>query len=431
MKLNLPVEKYSLRNGLTVLLLPDQHTSLVSLHTWYRVGSRNETAGVTGAAHMLEHMMFKGAKRYSGKDFDIILNHLGAVNNAFTTNDYTGFYESFPAEHLEKILDLESDRMENLNISSQDLMSEREVVKEERRWRVDNNPGGALGEALNLNMFRKSQYSWPVIGHMKDIDAYTSEKLRFFHDNYYGPNNAVLVVVGNFDIKKIKVWIEKYYSAIPARTVPAEVFIEEPEQKQPRQFVIQKNINASRLVVAYPAVPSSHKDAPALDLLGAVLGSGTSSRLHQLLVYRKQKASSVASENGSMAKAGIFEINLALMPNVQESEVLNLVRAEVGKLRTTKVSERELQRAKTSIMKESVKRLMTADEKARVLAEYEIVYGDYKKIYSELDDYMAVTADDLLRVAKTYLITKHETVGIATVASKSEVSNHQGVKTNE
>ncbi|RZA14463.1 MAG: insulinase family protein, partial [Proteobacteria bacterium] len=169
LRLNFPVTKYKLANGLTVLLHEDRSVPLISYHTWYRVGSRDEAPGITGSAHMLEHMMFKGSKKYPGKAFDRLLHENGITNNAFTTYDYTGFYQSLPSSKLEMMMDIEVDRMSNLNLSPEDLASEREVVKEERRWRVDNNPMGLLMESVMGTVFKTSNYRWPIIGHMKDI----------------------------------------------------------------------------------------------------------------------------------------------------------------------------------------------------------------------------------------------------------------------
>ncbi|HWU44844.1 MAG TPA: pitrilysin family protein, partial [Bdellovibrio sp.] len=168
MKISLPVTKFTLENGLTVLLLEDHTVPMVSYHTWYRVGSRDESPGVTGAAHMLEHMMFKGAKKYDGKAFDRIFHENGIVNNAFTTNDYTGFYENLPSSKLELVMDMEVDRMTSLLLNPDDLKSEKEVVKQERGWRVDNNPMGLVRELMMSTVFKANPYHWPVIGYMED-----------------------------------------------------------------------------------------------------------------------------------------------------------------------------------------------------------------------------------------------------------------------
>ena len=219
-----PVEKYQLNNGLTVLLHEDHSVPTISYHTWFRVGSKNEEPGYTGIAHLFEHLMFKGAKRYTGKEFDRILQANGAVNNAFTSYDYTGYYENLPSDKLELAVDLESDRLVNLQVNAENLVSEREVVKEERRVRVDNSVGGFLSEMLYATVFKVHPYRWPVIGWMQDLDQIDLKKCREFYGSYYAPNNAVVIVAGDFDTKSAKALIDKYYSHLPASKTLVKTF---------------------------------------------------------------------------------------------------------------------------------------------------------------------------------------------------------------
>ncbi|AHZ86319.1 pitrilysin family protein [Bdellovibrio bacteriovorus] len=402
LKISLPVTKFTLENGLTVLLLEDHAVPMVSYHTWYRVGSRDESPGVTGAAHMLEHMMFKGAKKYDGKSFDRIFHENGITNNAFTTNDYTGFYENLPSSKLELVMDMEVDRMSSLLISPEDLKSEKEVVKEERRWRVDNNPMGLLRELMMGTIFKVHPYKWPVIGHMKDIEAYDSEKLRYFYNTFYVPNNAVLVVVGDFNTSKVKSLIEKYYGKLPSRPLPERKYPSEPAQKVQQNATLRKDVQNTSFVVAYKSPKQGQPDMYALDLAANILGYGTSSRLHKRLVYQKQTATSAYSYNYAMQDEGMFAVGVNLKPGQAPQEALDVVYNEIWKLRNQKVTEAELEKAKTQVMKDLVDSLKTMDGKARALAVNEIVTGSYQSLFTDLEKYQAVTADDIKRVADKY-----------------------------
>lgn len=403
LQLSLPVTRFTLENGLTVLLLEDHTVPMVSYHTWYRVGSHDESPGVTGAAHMLEHMMFKGAKKYDGKAFDRILHENGITNNAFTTYDYTGFYENLPSSKLELMMDLEVDRMSSLALKPEDLQSEREVVKEERRWRVDNNPMGLVRELLMSTVYKISTYRWPVIGYMKDIENYDVEKLRFFYNTFYVPNNAVLVLVGDFKTSDVKSLIQKYYGRLSAKPLPERNSPVEPAQKVQQNAVLRKDVQNSSFIVAYQGVPQGHPDMYALDMLSNYLGNGTSSRLYRRLVYQKQSATSAYAFNSTMKDAGIFGVGAAVKPGLGTQESLDIVYNEIYKVRTQKITVPELDKLKTQVLKENVDSLRSMDGKARALAVNEILTGTYESLFTDIPKYQAVTADDIKRVAEKYL----------------------------
>jgi zinc protease len=414
LKISFPVVKYKLENGLTVLLQEDHTVPMVSYHTWYRVGSRDEKPGVTGAAHMLEHMMFKGAKKYSGKDFDRVLHENGITNNAFTTWDYTGFYENLPSSKLELMMDMEVDRMRFLTLSPDDLKSELEVVKEERRWRIDNNPIGLLRETLFGLAYKKHPYRWPVIGTMKDITDYTSEKLKFFYDTYYVPNNAVLVLAGDIDIEKTKKLIQKYYGPlVPNPNLPQRTYPQDELPKQLKYKVVKGDVQSSTVMIAYPGVASGHPDSFPLDLLAGVLGNGDSSRLYKRLVYQAQSATSAGAYDMTNADPGLFIVSASLKPGQSATDAEILLRREVSKLKAPNaISEKELEKSKNQFMKEFVDGIMTIDGKAQALAVNEIVFGSYEKLFTDLEKYRAVTVADLERVARDYLKKERETVAI-------------------
>lgn len=418
LEIQFPVEKYTLKNGLTVLLAEDHSVPMISYHTWYRVGSRDESPGVTGAAHMLEHMMFKGAKKYSGKEFDDVLHANGIVNNAFTTNDYTGFYENLPSAKLELIMDMEVDRMRFLSIDANDLKSELQVVGEERRWRVDNNPGGLLRELVTGTLFTVHPYTWPVIGYMKDIQAYTPEKLRRFYDTYYVPNNAVLVISGDFEPKKTKELIEKYYGQLQARPLPERKLPVEPELTAPQRKVMPWDVQTRSMLVAYKGVAAGVPEAYALDLAGAILGGGRSSRLHKDLVYKKQIASSVGSYNMTNADPGSFMVFATMKPGLKTDGAEKVILSEIEKLKKSLVSADELQKVKNQTMMDYLEGLTTIDGKAQSLAINEILFGDYRHLFSDLEKYNAVTAQDIQKVAQKYLVANKRVTGILEPKSK-------------
>jgi zinc protease len=418
LEIQFPVEKYTLKNGLTVLLAPDSSVPMISYHTWYRVGSRDESPGVTGAAHMLEHMMFKGAKKYSGKQFDSILHENGIVNNAFTSYDYTGFYQNLPSSKLELIMDMEVDRMRFLAIDPNDLKSELQVVGEERRWRVDNNPSGLLRELVSGTLFTVHPYSWPVIGSMKDIQAYTSDKLRKFYDTFYVPNNAVLVISGDFEPKKTKGLVEKYYGQLQARPLPERKFPVEPELTAAQRKVLPWDVQTRSMLVSYKGVASGTPEAYALDLAGAILGGGRSSRLHKDLVYQRQITSSVGAYNMTNADPGAFMVFATMKPGLQTDQAEKVILSEIEKMKRTLVSDDELQKVKNQTMMDYLDGLTTIDGKAQSLAINEILFGDYSRLFSDLEKYNAVTAQDIQKAVQKYLVPSKRVTGILEPKSK-------------
>lgn len=409
LKIELPVTKFKLENGLTVLLHKDSSVPLISYHTWYKVGSRDEGEGTTGAAHMLEHMMFKGAKKYSGKDFDRILHENGITNNAFTTADYTGFYQNLPSHRLELMMDMEVDRMRFLNLQESDLKSELQVVGEERRWRVDNNPSGLLRETFMGTLYSVHPYRWPVIGYMTDIQSYTVPKLRKFYDDFYVPNNAVLVLAGDIDIEKTKALVEKYYGVLKAKPVQPKNFAKE---KAPQRQVkeISSEVQSSSFTVGFLGVEAGHPDSFALDLLASILGGGSSSRLHKKLVYELQTASSAQSYNWTGADPGAFTVFVGMKPEKNWKNANLVVRNELEKIKSEKVTDKELQKVKNEVMKQFVDSLTTIDGKAQSLAINEILFGSFEKMFTDLEKYNAVTVEDIYRVANKYINFKNEVV---------------------
>ena len=411
-QISFKVEKYKLPNGLTVLLYEDHTTPIISFHTWFRVGSKNEKVGTTGIAHLFEHMMFKGAKRYSGDQFENILQMNGASNNAFTTHDYTGYYENLPSSKLDLVMDVESDRMENLQITDDFLKSEREVVKEERRMRVDNSPMGVLQEVLFGSAFKANSYHWPVIGYMPDLDNIDLKVAREFNRTYYAPNNAVVVIAGDFNSLVAKKLIDKYYGKLKSQPIPSFIPIIEPEQKVARVEVVEKSIQNVTVAIGYVVPKTGSPESYALDLLANILGHGTSSRLFKRLVYKDQVATSVSVNNYTLQQAGLFETYVSLKPHLDSHKASKAVIAEMWRPRNLLVTPLELEVAKKQVMKSYVDGLKTIFGKAEALAMNEILFDDYTQLFTDLKKYQAVTAEDIRAAANKYLTPQRSIVAV-------------------
>src|SRR4051812_34700474 len=289
-----PVEERSLPNGLQIRLLQDRSLPVATLYSFFRVGSRNERPGITGISHLFEHMMFNGAKRYGPKEFDEVLESRGGRSNAYTSTDLTVYHEDFASEALEQVIDLESDRMESLRISPKILESEREVVKEERRARVDNDIMGMLDEELGTLVYKAHPYRWPVIGWMGDINNIKKEDCQAYFRTFYAPNNATVYLVGDFEPKAALALIKKYYGDIKPGPEAEPVIDSEPEQKGERRSVLRHPAQAPSLMIGFRGPPGKDDDTLVLDVIQYALTVGEGSRLTRELVYGKKLAASVA-----------------------------------------------------------------------------------------------------------------------------------------
>lgn len=402
-KLQLQVEKYKLSNGLTVLLYEDHSVPLVSYHTWFRVGSKDERPGITGIAHLFEHMMFKGAKRYTGEAFDSLIHASGATDNAFTTQDYTGYFIDGPSDKLELYMDIESDRMVNLQITEEKIKTEREVVKEERRLRTENSVSGSLWETTFSTVYKVHPYRWPVVGWMEDLNRIKVSDCNEFYQSYYAPNNAVIVIAGDISISKTKALIEKFYSPLKASSIKPRVYPQEPEQKVQRSNQIAKSVETPTLGLSFRTSKAGDDDTYVLDLLANILASDKSSRLYRRLVYKEQKVLSVRASSVTPQEPGIFQITAALRSGVKEEDVLSAIYGEIWRVRTSSVTEPELRKAKNQIMMDYVNSLKTIHGKANALAINETLFGDFQVFFRDLDKYETVTAAQVKAVAEKYL----------------------------
>jgi zinc protease len=419
--IQIKVEKFKLANGLTVLLHEDHSTPMISYQQWFKVGSKHEKPGLTGLAHFFEHLMFKGTNKFPGDTFDRMIRANGGAANAFTTRDFTGYYINLPSDKLKLAIDIESDRMRNLNFNPKEIDSEREVVKEERRYRVDNEVRGVLEEKLWRTVYKVHPYHWPVIGSMVDLNRATIDDMKEFYRVYYAPNNAIVVLVGAFNSSKAKKMISEAYEKIPAQPLPDYKPATEPPQLSERRATISRDVQNVTTTIAFRTVPSGHPDMYALDLAASILGAGDSSRLYRRLVYHNQTVSGVSVSNYTPGDSGMFRIGLSVKPGQNSESVYQTVAAELYKLRTSPISDAELIKAKNWVMKDYVESLKTISGKANALAIHEIYGQDYQEMFRDLERYLLVTKEQILAVADKYLKPNLRNI-VAVQPGKSEAA---------
>ncbi len=394
-----PVIEHRLDNGLHVLVLSRRNVPSVSYTTFFRVGSRNEEPGRTGMAHFLEHMMFNGAEKYGPKEFDRTLEAVGGTSNAYTSHDLTVYFEDFPAEALDTVIDLESDRMRALAIDPGLFESEREVVKEERRYRVDNDLFGTMEEVLSSLVFRAHPYRWPVIGWMADLDAATREDAYRFFRTYYAPNNAVLAVVGDVDPDEALAKIEAAYRGIPSGPPAPRIHDAEPPAPGERRARVEFPSHTPALLLGYRTLPAAHEDTPAVELLETALGMGDASILMQKLVYEGQLASDVHVGHDLRIDPSVFTVFAELPPEGDLVRVEEAISAELERIAAEGLGEAALRRAKVIARAALIGAFATHGGIAHALGEHQVLFGDWKEVFEVVDRYEAVRDEDVRRVA--------------------------------
>jgi predicted Zn-dependent peptidase len=395
-----PVEERSLKNGLQIRLLRDNSLPVCTLYGFFRVGSRNERPGITGISHLFEHMMFNGSKKYGPKEFDRRLEAAGGTSNAYTSHDLTAYYEDFASEALPLVLDLEADRMASLIIDDSSLAREREVVKEERRFRTDNDIDGMMDEALGALTFLAHPYRWPVIGWMSDIEAITRQDCERYFRRYYAPNNCTLVLVGDFEADAAMREIERLYGGIaPGEPLPA-VTTGEPPQKGARRAEIRYPSQAPALLAGFRGPSGRDPDSLVLDLIETALSSGEGARLKRALVYEQELCVDSHVYYGWRMDPGLFEISLKLNPGVDPQRAESSLWAELSRLSDEQISERELERAKNLVRNQLLRALATTNGRAHTIGQMEVMLGTWRAMLDLPDRYASITAADVQRVAR-------------------------------
>jgi predicted Zn-dependent peptidase len=397
------VRAHTLSNGLRVRLLREPSTPTLSYYTFFQVGSRNEKLGSTGISHLFEHMMFNGAARYGPKEFDRVLESRGGHSNAYTSNDVTAYYEDFAAEALDTVVDLESDRMRSLRLTSESLEQEREVVKEERRLRTENSVFGLMEEQLEALVFLAHPYRWPVIGWMEDIERISRDECEAFFRTYYAPNNAAIYVVGDLDADATLATIEAHYADIPAGPPPSPVPPGEPPQRGERRAVVRYPAQAPAILVGWRGPAARSADSSALDVLQVCLAVGEASRLRRRLVQDAEVAVSVSISWGWRLDPGVFLAFAELAPGIDVGRAEALLWEEIAKAAGRGVSPAEVARAKALLRSSVLHELATHHGVAHALGQAEALLGDWREAGRALEHYARVTPRDVRRVAAEYL----------------------------
>lgn len=405
--------EYVLANGMKVLLVEVPKAPVATVQVWYRVGSRNEVMGRAGLSHMLEHMMFKGTARYPKGSFSRIIRKNGGIDNAFTSQDFTAYFENVAADRVGLALELEADRMQGLILDNSEFQTEREVVKEERRLRSEDDPQGALVEALFAQAFLSHPYHWPVIGWFADLDAMSLEDLQRHYDTFYSPNNATLVVVGDIKIESLLPTIKRLFEPIPRGPFPKQALPPEPEQRGERRFLLKREAQVPFVMMGFRVPNYSSEDSYALDILESILSHGKSSRLYQSLVYDQKNSLAVGAEYSVLqADPGLFYFYSLVNPNAKVEGVEEAIQREIVRLQNEPPSEQELQRAKNQVEAARVFEQDSNFRHAMLMGQAESVGAGWRRIDQFVERIRAVTARDIQRVAKQYLTPDNRTVGI-------------------
>lgn len=407
------IEETTLPNGLKVILQEEHKAPVVTFQVWYRVGSRNEVTGKTGLSHLTEHMMFKGTKKFGKGEFSRIVAKNGGTENAFTGNDYTAYFENFASDRIGLSLELEPDRMQNLLVDPKEFNLERDVVKEERRMRTDDDPYSFLIENLYAIAFMAHPYHNPVIGWMTDLDNLTRQDLYDHYKRYYVPGNATVVVVGDFDLKTLLPKIEKAFGAIPKAPEPPEVKIVEPPQRGERRTIVRREAQLPFVFIGYPTPNFKSPDVYPLSVLANILSSGKSSRLYRSLVYDQQVALDAGGHyDGLSADPELFYLYGMARPGKTPEEVEIALDAEMERIKSRPVSHTELMKAKNQVEAAFIMGQDSNFFQAMQLGTAETVGAGTKYVERFVENIRAVKAADVQRVAKDYLIADHRNVGV-------------------
>jgi zinc protease len=401
----------TLPNGFTVVLSEDHSTPIVHAELWYHVGSKDERPGRTGFAHLFEHMMFKGSKNVDPEEHASMIASIGGQSNAYTNDDTTVFWETVPSQYLPLMLWMEADRMATLRIDDATFKSEREVVKEERRLRVDNQPFGRLSEILYDTFYTVGPYKHTTIGSMKDLDAASIADVREFHSLYYVPGNATLALVGDFDSAQAKELVTKYFGRIPKASgaIPRD-YKQEPPGTKERRVTTTENWPLPAVVVAYPITFDGHPDSYGLHIASKILSDGESSRIFKSLVYDTGIAVSAFGGGNIIEQPNLFFAVALVQRGHSPADAEKALIAEFDKLRAEPVSEKELQRAKNQFFRDYIVDRESVRGKASQLAHAVVIHNDVKTADDEVEIFTNLKVSDVQRVSKTYFTQENRLV---------------------
>ena len=413
----------TLKNGLRVITVEDHSAPVIALSVTYNVGSRDERKGRTGFAHLFEHMMFKGSENVgSGEHFMLVFNNGGTMNGT-TNEDRTNYFEALPANQLDLALFLEADRMKSLAITKDNLDNQRNAVQEERRLGVDNQPYGKSGEVQQELLYDNFTYKHSTIGSMEDLNAASVEDVAAFFKMYYAPNNATLVLVGDFKTADALAKIRSNFEGIARQPTPPSVDMAEPQQKEERRATVDDMLaRAARIDLAFKAVPGNTADFYALQVLSAALQQGQSSRLYQKLVREKEMVTGVGGFMDEKRGVGALYSNATLRPNVKTEDVEAAIYEEIERLKKEPIADWELQKAKNTTRRNFINGLQSSLNRAVTMGQYTVYYNEPNLINMRLDKVAAVTKEDVQRVANKYLIDTNRTVVITMPQAKAKTA---------
>lgn len=397
------VHRFRLGNGLRLLLLVDKSAPVLSYFTWFRVGSRHEKPGKTGLAHLFEHLMFNETEGLKAGEFDRKLEENGAESNAATWLDWTYYYESLPKDRFALAVKLESERMARLVLREPQVVSEKEVVANERRMRVDDDVEGTANEILYKTAFTKHPYHWPTIGWMDDIQNFTPEDCEAFYKTYYAPNNATVVVVGDVREADVLEKIRAAYGPIPSSVLPEEDTTPEPHQLEAREVTMKKPTASEKLLLGYRGPALGDADHATLSVLNEVLFGGRACRMYRELVVNRELCTDLRGWVSTFRDPGLYEVYYTARPGVRGEDILPIAEAELMRAREELVTDEELARAKARLELGLLQSLETMSGKAEQIGFYDTVLGDPTAAFRRLEAYRRVTAGELRTAARRYL----------------------------
>lgn len=397
-------EEYDLSNGLHVILHQDHSAPVVITSVMYHVGAKDEQPDRTGFAHFFEHLLFEGTENIGRGEWFKIVSSNGGRNNANTSDDRTYYYEVFPSNNLQLGLWMESERLLHPVINQIGVDTQNEVVKEEKRLRVDNQPYGNILKAVKENIFKNHPYRWTTIGEMEHLDAATLDEFLDFYEKFYIPNNAVLVVAGDFDKKQAKQWIEEYFGPIKkGKLIPKKEYVEEPITEEIRATWKDPNVQIPMYLTAYRTPSMKSRDARILDMISMVLSDGKSSRLYKRLVDVEKKALELGSFNFSQEDYGTYFTYALPIGETTMDEIIDVFSDEIKKLQTDLISEREYQTIINKLENRYVSSNSNVEGVAHNLATYYLLYKDVNLVNTEMDIYRSITREEIREAANKYL----------------------------
>ena len=412
-----PVHSYELKNGMKVIVKEDHRSPVAISMVWYGVGSSYEHGGITGISHVLEHMMFKGTKRYPAGEFSAIIADNGGEENAFTSYDYTAYYQYLAADRLEIAFKLESDRMRNLSLPEKEFKKEVEVVKEERRLRTDDNPTSLTFEQFQAAAWVNSPYHNPVIGWMADLDSLKVEDLRAWYRKWYAPNNATLVVVGDVKPEQVLKLAKQYFGVLPADGIATVKPQNEEKQRGERRVIVKAPAELPYLIIGYKVPVVGHAEEEwepyALEVLASLMAGGDTSILQRELVRGKELASGIDADYSAFSRMkNLFTIDAIPAQGHDVAEIEKAIEQQVDSLRNTPVSKEELDRVKAGVIASEIYQRDSVQHQAIVIGMLETLGLGWQTMDEYADRISAVTAEQVQAVARKYLIDEHKTVAV-------------------